>query len=140
MVVRVYTDGVYDLFHYGHAETLGRIRARFGNNCYLIVGVCNDADCIQYKRKPILTQEERICSVKACRYVDTVAEDAPWTIDQAFLDKYQIDVVCRDGTPYPSPDTDDVYTYVKSIGKFVHVDRTEGISTTDLLARIDARG
>ena len=136
MVVRVYTDGVYDLFHYGHAETLGRIKALFGNNCYLIAGVCNDTDCITYKRKPILTHEERMRSVKACRYVDAIAEDAPWVIDRAFLDKYQIDVVCRDGAPYPSPDTDDVYAYVKSIGKFRHIDRTEGISTTDLLERI----
>ena len=136
MVLRVYTDGVYDLFHYGHAETLGRIKALFGNDCYLIAGVCNDADCIQYKRRPILTQEERIRSVKACKYVDAVAEDAPWVIGPEFLTKYQIDIVCRDDAPYPSPDTEDVYAYVKSIGKFRHVDRTEGISTTDLLARI----
>ncbi len=139
MVIRVYTDGVYDLFHYGHAETLGRIKARFGKDCYLIVGVCNDADCIQYKRKPIMTQEERIRAIQACRYVDEVAKDAPWVIGPEFLTAYQIDYVCRDGSPYPAPDIDDVYSYVKSIGKFVHIDRTEGISTTELLGRIDSR-
>lgn len=33
------------------------------------------------------------------RWVDEVIPDAPWVIDQAFLDKHQIDYVAHDSLP-----------------------------------------
>jgi cytidyltransferase-like protein len=49
---RVYVDGVYDIFHYGHAEMLGRVRAKFGVHATIIAGVARDDDCMKYKRPP----------------------------------------------------------------------------------------
>jgi choline-phosphate cytidylyltransferase len=133
---RVYVDGVYDLFHFGHAEMLGRVRAKFGAHAVIIAGIARDDDCLKYKRKPIMTQDERARSVRACKYVDDVIENAPWTITQEFLDTYKLDFVCHDEASYPSGSASDIYAFVKSIGKFVPIERTPSISTSEILQRI----
>lgn len=133
MVLRVYVDGVFDLFHYGHAEMFKRVRESFSEPIHLLVGPSLDTDCKAYKRLPIMRHEERCRSVSHCKYVDEIIYDAPWVIDQAFLDKYAIDFVCHDSVPYPMKGPKplkDVYEYVKTVGKFKHVPRTEGVSTT----------
>lgn len=83
-------------------------------------------------------------------------EDAPWEVDQAFIDKHQIDYIAHgeflpfffffslhrqsdhtaDEEPYVSLTSSDVYAYAKSIGKFLPTRRTSGISTSELLSRI----
>lgn len=139
---RVYVDGVYDLFHYGHAEMLGRVRAHFGSTAVIIAGVARDDDCEKYKRRPILSHEERARSLRTCKYVDEVIENAPWVITKEFLDAFAIDYVCHDAAPYRSTNSDgegetaDIYEYVKSIGKFVAIERTPSISTTDIIERV----
>ena len=67
--------------------------------------------------------------------VDEVVEDAPWVVDQAFLDKHRIDYVAHDDIPYQSAGMDDVYAFVKQQGKFHATKRTDGISTSDLITR-----
>lgn len=136
---RIYVDGVYDLFHYGHAEMLGRVRAKFGATAVIIAGIARDDDCLKYKRLPIMTHDERARSVRACKYVDDVIENAPWVITQEFLDNHAIDYVCHDEASYPSASEADIYAFVKSIGKFVPIERTPSISTSDILQRIVQR-
>lgn len=79
---------------------------------------------------------ERYESLRHCKWVDEVVENAPWVIDQEFLDKHRIDYVAHDDIPYKSGDVDDVYSFVKKQGRFIPTRRTEGVSTSDLITRI----
>ena len=60
------------------------------SNVYLIVGVCSDKDTHAKKGLTVLTGKERAESVKHCKWVDQVVEDAPWIINQAFIDEYRV--------------------------------------------------
>lgn len=135
--VRVYADGIYDLFHFGHARSLEQAKKSFPNT-YLLVGCCSDAVTHKYKGKTVMTEDERYESLRHCKWVDEVIPDAPWVINQEFLDKHNIDFVAHDSLPYAdtSGAANDVYEFVKAVGRFKETQRTEGISTSDLIMRI----
>ncbi|KAJ7058236.1 cholinephosphate cytidylyltransferase [Mycena amicta] len=132
---RVYADGVYDLFHFGHALQLRQAKMSFPS-VYLLVGVNSDEQVREHKARGIMSHAERLEGVRHCRWVDEVIADAPWIIDQAFLDAHQIDYVAHDEVPYAAEGHDDVYAFVKKQGKFLPTRRTPGVSTSELLERI----
>ncbi|KAG2242718.1 hypothetical protein Bca52824_095437 [Brassica carinata] len=135
--VRVYADGIYDLFHFGHARSLEQAKKSFPNT-YLLVGCCNDETTHKYKGRTVMTAEERYESLRHCKWVDEVIPDAPWVINQEFLDEHRIDYVAHDSLPYAdtSGAGKDVYEFVKKVGRFKETMRTEGISTSDIIMRI----
>jgi choline-phosphate cytidylyltransferase len=53
-----------------------------------------------------------------------------------FLNKMKIDYVCHDDIPYVTAGIEDAYAVCKKLGKFKATKRTEGISTTDVVAKI----
>ncbi|KGG50342.1 hypothetical protein DI09_75p20 [Mitosporidium daphniae] len=134
--VRVYYDGVFDLFHFGHARALEQAK-KLRPFTYLIAGVCNDELTHALKGKTVLTDRERYECVRHCKWVDEVIEGAPWIITSDFLEKHQIDYVAQDATPYPAAGgISDVYASIKAQGRFLPTQRTQGISTSDLITRI----
>ncbi|PWN87164.1 hypothetical protein FA10DRAFT_234939 [Acaromyces ingoldii] len=134
--VRIYADGVYDLFHYAHALQLRQAKLSFPS-VHLIVGVVSSRLCAQHKNKPVMSSAERYAAVRNCRWVDEVVEDAPWVINQELLDLYRIDYVAHDEVPYGGTDgAEDIYKFVKDQGRFLPTNRTPGVSTSELLARI----
>ncbi|KAJ1301662.1 hypothetical protein OPQ81_008902 [Rhizoctonia solani] len=136
--VRIYADGVYDLFHFGHALQLRQAKLSFPS-VHLIVGVCSDALVQQHKAPTVMTHTERCECVRHCRWVDEVVADAPWVVTQEFIDLHKIDYVAHDEDPYAGSDgTTDIYQMLKDQGKFLPTRRTPGISTSDLLKRMVA--
>ncbi|KAI9008881.1 hypothetical protein CLU79DRAFT_776181 [Phycomyces nitens] len=133
--VRIYCDGIYDLFHFGHAKALEQAKKAFPD-VYLLVGVCSDKETHKRKGKTVMTDDERYEAVRHCKWVDEVVTDAPWIVDQDFLDHHKIDYVAHDAEPYQSRESGDVYAFVKDQGRFLPTERTEGISTSDLITRI----
>lgn len=137
--IRLYADGVFDLCHFGHLRALEQAKKSFPNT-YLMVGCCNDAVTHKFKGQTVMTEAERYESLRHCKWVDEVIPDAPWVIDKAFLDKHDIDFVCHDALPYVDTSgtsaCGDVYQPLRDIGRFHATQRTEGVSTTDLINRI----
>ncbi|NP_001281132.1 choline-phosphate cytidylyltransferase A [Cynoglossus semilaevis] len=133
--VRVYADGIFDVFHSGHARALMQAKCLFPNT-HLIVGVCSDDLTHKYKGFTVMNEDERYDAVTHCRYVDEVVKNAPWTLTPEFLAKHRIDFVAHDDIPYSSAGSDDVYKHIKEAGMFAPTQRTEGISTSGIITRI----
>jgi cytidyltransferase-like protein len=135
----VYCDGVYDLCHIGHKNLFKRALT-YGNR--LFVGVVGDADASNYKRPPIMSHDERCAEVAGCKHVTKVIQNSPcFGLTQEFIDLHQIHVVAF-GQEYlerwPDPKDDIYYGYARQIGIAKPMPRTQGLSTSDLIRRIQA--
>ncbi|OJD16294.1 hypothetical protein AJ78_03506 [Emergomyces pasteurianus Ep9510] len=133
--VRVYADGVFDLFHLGHMRQLEQAKKAFPET-YLIVGVTSDQETHKRKGLTVLTGAERSETVRHCRWVDEVIPDCPWIVTPEFLEEHQIDYVAHDDLPYGAAEGDDIYAPIKAQGKFLVTQRTEGVSTTGIITHI----
>ena len=124
-----------DLFHAGHVAMLRRA-GNLGDE--LVVGVMNDADMTAYKRPAVMTMDERIAVIAACRYVDRVVPDAPTRPTAAFLDTLGVTVVCH-GDDYTEAQVADYYGAIRRTHRLVLLPYTPGVSTSEIIARVRAR-
>jgi len=132
---RVYVDIVGDLFHAGHVEFFKQARA-FGD--YLIVGILADDVVEGYKRLPILSLEERVKVISACKYVDEVIVAPPLRLTEQMIQDFRIDVVVH-GDDFNLQLLDDQYGVSRKLGIFRTVPYTKGISTSEIIRRITGR-
>lgn len=133
--IRVYADVVGDLLHRGHIEFFKKAR-NLGD--YLIVGVISDKDVESYKRLPVLRLSERVALIEACKYVDEVIVAPPLSITEEFLKNYQIDLVVH-GDDFDPKLINEQYGIPVKLGIMRFVPYTEGISTTEIIERIEHR-
>ena len=121
---KVITYGTYDLLHYGHIRLLERAKA-LGD--YLIVGITSEA--FDKARGKINVQQslmERIAAVRATGLADKiiVEEYEGQKIDD--IQRYDVDIFAI------GSDWKDKFDYLKEYCQVVYLDRTEGVSSSDI--------
>lgn len=132
--MRGYVSMVGDLFHVGH---INLVRAVGDLGYSVVVGVHSDAEVEKYKRTPVMTMDERVAAVQACKYVTDVVPEAPTIIDEEFMTRHNIDMVFHGHTEEEDYLYQDMFKVPMSMGKFTRTERTPGISTTMLIDRIE---
>ncbi|MCR5290548.1 MAG: adenylyltransferase/cytidyltransferase family protein [Treponema sp.] len=123
---KVITYGTYDLLHYGHIRLLKRAK-ELGD--YLIVGVTSDAyDKVRGKINVQQSLMERIEAVKATGIADQiiVEEYDGQKIDD--IQKYSVDIFTV------GSDWKGKFDYLNEYCKVIYLDRTEGISSSEIRA------
>lgn len=127
-MIKVITYGTYDLLHYGHIRLLERAK-ELGD--YLIVGITAD-DFDKYRGKINVEQSlmERIEAIKACGIADEIIieEYEGQKIDD--INRYDVDIFAV------GSDWKGQFDYLNSYCKVVYLDRTEGISSSDLRKQV----
>ncbi|KAK0188757.1 hypothetical protein F5146DRAFT_1104235 [Armillaria mellea] len=115
--VRVYVDGVFDIFGVGHALQLRQAKLAFPS-VHLVVGVFSDELCSSYGSPAIFPHVERCEVVRHCRWqllsrrrIDYVAIDEGITVDPKY------DTVRVKG-----------YDEVKKLGRVILTRRTHGLT------------
>lgn len=112
--MRVYADGVFDMYHVGHARVLEQAKKLFPH-VYLIVGVSGDEETIEKKGKIVQNEKERCEILKHCKWVDEVICPCPWIVTVDFLRKHNIHYVAHDEAPYGGEGQEDIYAEVKRL-------------------------
>ena len=64
-----YIDMVGDLFHFGHVNQIKNV---YDLGYDVVIGIHSDETVESYKRKPILTMDERIKVIESCKYVSSI--------------------------------------------------------------------
>lgn len=131
--VRVWTDGCFDMVHFGHANACRQAK---GLGDYLIVGVHSDEEITKHKGPPVFNEQERYKMVRAIKWVDEVVEDAPYVTTIETLDQYGCDFCVHGDDITLTAEGIDTYHLVKENKRYREVKRTQGVSTTDLVGRM----
>eukprot|EP00012_Vannella_robusta_P005997 CAMPEP_0206196944 /NCGR_PEP_ID=MMETSP0166-20121206/8746_1 /ASSEMBLY_ACC=CAM_ASM_000260 /TAXON_ID=95228 /ORGANISM="Vannella robusta, Strain DIVA3 518/3/11/1/6" /LENGTH=211 /DNA_ID=CAMNT_0053614509 /DNA_START=871 /DNA_END=1506 /DNA_ORIENTATION=- len=136
VVRNVYVDGIYDMCHLGHKLAFKKA-IKLGTR--LFVGVISDEDASKYKRRPIMTTNERESAVAACKYVHKVISNAPcFGLTREFIKEHNIHVV---GYSEEYNNDEDIYYKVpRAMGIARVLPRTKGMSTSELIRRVVAYG
>lgn len=141
--MRIYIDGVFDLFHRGHLESLKYLKSEEFKNkvgskdIFLIVGVVSDSDAESYKRKPIIFQDDRVEIIKYNKLVDKVIFPCPLAVDKEFIIKNKIDLVVHGFSD--ENDFNKQYVFFKEIiemNKFMRTNYYSKTSTSKIISKI----
>ena len=122
---RILTYGTFDLLHYGHIRILKRAR-ELGD--YLVVALSTDEFNALKGKKAYHDYETRKKMLEAIRYVDLVIPENNWEQKIDDVKDYKIDVVVM-GDDWAGSDK---FDYLKEYCEVVFLERTPGISTTQI--------
>lgn len=128
----VITFGTFDVLHIGHINILRRAK-ECGNK--LIVGVSSDALNFSKKnRYPVYPESERVEIVKALSFVDEVFIEESLELKGEYIKKYNADILVMGN------DWEGRFDIFKEMCDVLYLPRTDGISTTKLIAEIKKYG
>lgn len=124
-IKRVLTYGTFDLLHFGHIRLLQRA-AQLGD--YLVVALSTDEFNAGKGKKSFYDYATRKEMLEAIRYVDLVIPEETWEQKIDDVRDYHINTVVMGGDWAGS----DRFEYLKEYCDLVFLDRTPGISTTQV--------
>jgi D-beta-D-heptose 7-phosphate kinase/D-beta-D-heptose 1-phosphate adenosyltransferase len=133
----VFTNGCFDILHYGHAHLLQFSRSQ---GDFLVLGLNTDASVRRYKgpERPLVPEDQRSYMLSLYPFVDLIVlfdEDTPMGLIEAI----RPDVIVKGGDY--TPDTVVGRELVESYGGRVAIcPRLEGLSTTDIVRKIREGG
>jgi len=139
----IYTGGTFDLFHLGHVRLLKQCRDVVGETGKVVVSLNTDNFVLKFKGKtPVCTFEERAEVLRSCRYVDEVISNTFGEDSKPAILSVGPQFVAIGSDWAPPRD------YFKQMQfsqewldengiKLVFLKRTEGISSSDIQARIN---
>lgn len=130
---KIWVDGCFDFAHHGHAGAMLQARL-LGKE--LFVGVHSDEDILHNKGPVVMTLDERLTAVNACKWLTQAVPHAPYVTDPAYMAKFGCKYVVHGDDITTDVNGEDCYKGVKDLGMFVVVKRTPNILTTDLVGRM----
>ena len=133
-MVQVYMDGVFDLFHRGHLESIKNC-LNYGDE--VIIGVVSDKDAESYKRIPIISENDRVEIISQLKIVNNVIFPCPLIITKEFITINNIDIVVHGFSN--NNDYEVQKKFFKDpidMGIFKKVKYYDKISTTDIIKKI----
>lgn len=119
----IITYGTFDLFHIGHLKLLQRQKA-LGDK--LIVAVSTDEFNSIKGKKTIIPYEQRAEIVENIKCVDLVIPENDWEQKIKDIKKYNVDIFAM------GDDWKGKFDFLKEYCEVVYLQRTEGISSTQL--------
>lgn len=132
----VFTNGCFDILHYGHAYLLQYARSQ---GDFLVLGLNTDASVHRFKGsdRPFVDEGQRSYMLSLYPFIDLIVlfdEDTPLRLIEAL----RPDVLVKGGdyTPDTVVGSDFIAAYG---GKVAICPRLEGLSTTDLVKKIQER-
>lgn len=128
----VITFGTFDVLHIGHIKILQRAK-EFGDR--LVVGISSDAlNFSKKQRNPVYPEQERRDIIAALGCVDEVFIEESLELKGEYIKKFNADVLVMGN------DWEGRFDEYKSLCTVTYLPRTEGISTTQLIAEIKKYG
>ncbi|MDY5105718.1 MAG: adenylyltransferase/cytidyltransferase family protein [Actinobacillus minor] len=125
----IITYGTFDLFHIGHLRLLQRLK-KLGDT--LIVAVSTDEFNAIKGKKTIIPYENRAEIVANIKGVDLVIPETHWEQKLDDVKKYNVDIFAI------GKDWDGKFDFLKDYCEVVYLDRTDGISSTQLKQTLKA--
>ncbi len=122
---RVLTYGTFDLLHYGHIRLLQRA-ASLGD--YLVVALSTDEFNASKGKTSFYPYDVRKEMLQSIRFVDLVIPERSWEQKISDVKDFDIDIVVMGGDWAGS----DRFEYLRDYCELVYLDRTPGISTTQV--------
>lgn len=122
---KVLTYGTFDLLHYGHIRLLKRAKD-LGD--YLIVALSTDEFNDLKGKKSYYPYNLRKEMLEAIKYVDEVIPEENWEQKISDVKNNDVDVVVM-GSDWAGSDK---FDYLKDYCEVVYLERTNGISTTQI--------
>jgi glycerol-3-phosphate cytidylyltransferase len=119
----IITYGTFDLFHVGHLKLLNRLR-EMGD--YLIAGVSTDEFNMEKGKKSLIKFQDRFDIVSNLKSVDLAIPESSWEQKINDIKKYNVSVFAM------GSDWEGKFDHLKEYCEVVYLDRTDGISSTEI--------